>query len=209
MIDAMDSYHRRSASICCIPSLDSNNDVVEESASASDISDNDCRYLPPSTKTSSADDGIYAKYKSSSSMAVKAGQHGLHAIASRDVKAGTVIVQCLPLAHSILVPPGSNIMMGIDDDDEDEDEDSGRKKICTRCFIQEGDSNAKKKKFGRCSKCKLVYYCCRSCQVRYILCSYHICYVHTFPTCILSYYFGLNHVILLYYSQKIGTSSTN
>ena len=171
MINAMDSSYRRSASICCIPSLDSDK-------STSDISDNDCRYLSPPTETSlaDADDGIYAKYKSSSSMVVKAGQHGLHAIASRDVKAGTVIVQCLPMAHSKLVPPGSNIMMDIDDDEDEEDEDSGRKKICTRCFIQEGDSNAgtRKKKFGRCSKCKLVYYCCRSCQVRYILCSYHM-----------------------------------
>ena len=97
------------------------------------------------------------------SMAVQSGPHGRHAIASRQIPAGAIIVQCLPLAHSILMPPGASLV-----EEDTIEEDEGKRRRCARCFFQDGDediSGLRKKKFGRCSKCRVVYYCSRSCQV--------------------------------------------
>ena len=96
-----------------------------------------------------------------SSMVIRSGPHRFHAIASRDVKAGTVIVQCLPLAHSLLVPPG---MQG----EELSIDDSGAPKRCARCFASEGDRHCPRKtegKFGRCSICRVVSVCSSTCKV--------------------------------------------
>ena len=97
------------------------------------------------------------------SMAVQSGPHGRYAIASRQIPAGAIIVQCLPLAHSILMPPGASLV-----EEDTSEEDEGKRRRCARCFFQDGDediSGLRKKKFGRCSKCRVVYYCSRSCQV--------------------------------------------
>lgn len=93
---------------------------------------------------------------------IRSGPHRFHAIASRDIKAGAVIVQCLPFAHALLVPPG---MQG---DELSNDDDSGAPKRCARCFVAAGDNHCLRETgrlFGRCSKCKVVSYCSRSCQV--------------------------------------------
>ena len=95
-----------------------------------------------------------------SKMYVKSGSHGLHAMASQDMNAGTTIVQCLPLSHSLLVPPGMSIADDIDNGD--------KKRRCARCFFQEGSAGStgdRWAKLRRCSKCKVAYYCSRSCQV--------------------------------------------
>eukprot|EP01082_Thalassiosira_pseudonana_P011692 g10204.t1 g10204 contig4:1426866-1427663(+) len=90
------------------------------------------------------------------------GAHGRHALASQDIKAGSVVVQCLPIAHSFLITPGKLL---IDDGDED---DYGKPRRCVRCFFKEGNNastdEGRRKKFGRCSRCKVAYYCSRSCQ---------------------------------------------
>lgn len=94
------------------------------------------------------------------------GAHGRHALASQDIKAGSVVVQCLPIAHSFLITPGKLL---IDDGDED---DYGKPRRCVRCFFKEGNNastdEGRRKKFGRCSRCKVAYYCSRSCQVNSI-----------------------------------------
>ena len=163
----MKGERRRPTSVCCFPpSTDSNNTTTE---SATDRSNNRCRFACGYLQDSDTQCCGVLNDSTQHKMVIKSGPHGLHAIASQDIKAGCVILQCLPLAHSVLVPPGG--MM--EDNEEDEDDDgSRRKKICSRCFIQEGDinidsssENARKKKFGRCSKCRMVYYCSRSCQV--------------------------------------------
>lgn len=106
-----------------------------------------------------------------SNMVLRSGPHKFHAIASRDMKAGTVIVQCLPTAYSItelnteeLIKDASlrKIFNG-----------SGIPKRCTYCLFQEGEMNGTRegKSGGICSKCSMVHYCSRSCQV----CSISIC----------------------------------
>ena len=99
-----------------------------------------------------------------SKMSIQSGAFGLHAIATHDMPAGTVILQCLPLAHSLLVPPG---VPSVEDDGVHDNE--GRRRRCTRCFSWEGDrrpySDGEVKKLMRCSRCKIVFYCSRSCQV--------------------------------------------
>ena len=101
-----------------------------------------------------------------SKMFMQSGAFGLHAIATQDMPAGTVILQCLPLAHSLLVPPG----VPSADDDCVHDKDA-RQRRCLRCFSWEGDlrsfSDGEVKKLMRCSRCKIVFYCSRSCQVRW------------------------------------------
>ena len=115
-----------------------------------------------------------------SSVSIRPGPHGLHAYASRYLKAGSVIVRCLPLAHSILVPPGTTTTTATREDDDDDDDDGGggggggggrgRRRRCARCFFGEGESNhsggRRGANFGRCSRCRAVHYCSRSCQVR-------------------------------------------
>ena len=166
----MKGERRRPTSVCCIPSTGSDNTTTESPTDRS----NRCRcgYLRDSD-TKCCDYGVLDD-STQHKMVIKSGPYGLHVLASQDIKAGCVILQCLPLAHSVLVPPGG--MM--EDNEEDEDDGSRRKKICSLCFIQEGDinidsssENVRKKKFGRCSKCRMVYYCSRSCQV----CTYVHC----------------------------------
>ena len=137
----------RYTGICCIPT----DDNITKPNSNGCSRQNDCHYL----STNQHHDGIISN--SCSNMVIKTGKHGLHAISSQDIKAGTIIVQCLPISHSILIPPGTNIL--------ESDEVDGRR-ICARCFIREGECNnsGRKKKFGRCSKCRVLYYCSRSCQ---------------------------------------------
>ena len=115
-----------------------------------------------------------------SSVAIRPGPHGLHAYASRDLKAGSVIVRCLPLAHSILVPPGTTTTTTREEDEDEDDEyddgggggggGRGRRRRCARCFFGEGESDhsdgRREARFGRCSRCRAVHYCSRSCQVR-------------------------------------------
>ena len=137
-----------SAGVCCIPT----DDNIPKTDGCNRR--NACRYLA----TNQHHDGIS---NSCNKMVIKSGIHGLHAISSQDIKAGTIIVQCLPISQSILAPPGTNIL-------DESDEDDGRR-ICARCFIREGEcsNNGRKKKFGRCSKCRVLYYCSRSCQVSF------------------------------------------
>jgi len=144
------SNTNRYANICCIPTDDN---ITKPNSNCS--RQNACHYLA----TNQHHDSIS---NSCSNIVIKTGKHGLHAISSRDIKAGTVIVQCLPISQSILIPPGTNIL-------DESDEDDGRR-ICARCFIREGEcsNNGRKKKFGRCSKCRVLYYCSRSCQVNTI-----------------------------------------
>mmetsp|Transcript_27072 Transcript_27072/g.58034 ORF Transcript_27072/g.58034 Transcript_27072/m.58034 type:complete len:653 (-) Transcript_27072:2371-4329(-) len=142
--------------LCCIPSSDSGK---VESEFGVGNQHHACRYLHahrharPAESKDGGPDGF--------NMTIQPGPHGHHAIASRDIPAGSLIVQCLPLAHSILVPPGT--MM----EDDEGDDVCGRRKRCTRCFFQEGDedsSGMRRNTFGRCSKCRVAYYCSRSCQ---------------------------------------------
>ncbi|KAL7539544.1 hypothetical protein ACHAXR_010804 [Thalassiosira sp. AJA248-18] len=135
--------------VCCIPSLDSD-DGVE----CGDNNQHSCRYNLHADSIGGSPENH--------SMAIRSGPYGRHAIASRNLKAGSLIVQCLPLAHSILLPPGALM-----EEDGGDDDDCGGKRRCTRCFFQEGDedsSGMRRKKFGRCSKCHVAYYCSRSCQ---------------------------------------------
>ena len=94
-----------------------------------------------------------------STLFVECGEHGLHAIASKSINAGEIILQCSPLAHSLLVTPG------IDADDGDDD----KRKRCARCFFKQGRGSSsdqgRTNGLKRCSRCKIVYYCSRSCQV--------------------------------------------
>ncbi|KAL7467745.1 hypothetical protein ACHAXS_007983 [Conticribra weissflogii] len=128
---------------CCIP-LSNCNDTTAEGGRASEGA---CR-VSSSRKS----------YKSM--MVVEFGPHGIHAMASQDINAGTVIVQCLPLAHSLFNPP-TNLLT-----EEEHYRDENRR--CARCFFSERNVDettvGRKQKFGRCSKCKVAFYCCRSCQ---------------------------------------------
>ncbi|KAL3795466.1 hypothetical protein HJC23_000824 [Cyclotella cryptica] len=98
-----------------------------------------------------------------SKMWIQSGAFGLHAIATQDMPAGTVILQCLPLAHSLLAPPGVS-----PSEDDGVHDNEGKRRRCTRCFVREGDRASCRdgvaKKLMRCSKCKIAYYCSRSCQ---------------------------------------------
>lgn len=165
----------RPSNVCCIPagSDAKDRDDGEHSPGAalpSSSSERDdanrgkdaCRRLPlrSSAARRRANDG-----SGGGAMAVRSGLRGLYAIATRDVAAGDVVVQCLPIAHSILAPPGL-------------DGGDGARRRCARCFFREGDaerdgcgvSTRRKDKFGRCSKCARAYYCSRSCQVRDLFC---------------------------------------
>ena len=107
------SNTNRYAGLCCIPT----DDNITESKTDGCNKRNACRYLA----TNQHHDGIS---NSCSNMNIKSGKHGLHAMSSRDIKAGTVIVQCVPTSHSLLIPPGTNIL-------DEFDEDDGRR-ICAR-----------------------------------------------------------------------------
>ena len=138
-------------SICCIPNNDDHHSGKRKYQ---------CRCLHGLNKQKQCDDNTNSNDDHSCAVVVRAGPHGLHVFSSRNIKAGSVIIQCLPLAHSILVPPGTSPL------DECDNNDDGRRR-CTRCFFREGDIDAsgwRRKKFGRCSKCQVTYYCSRSCQ---------------------------------------------
>ena len=117
------------ASICCIPTIDC--------AECSTNGDNrySCQYSPSGNN-----------FK----MGVKTGPHGLHAVATEDIPAGAVIVQCLPLAQSPIIHGPA-------------------KPTCFRCFFQEGDDDLsgrrKKETLFRCSRCQIARYCSKECQL--------------------------------------------
>jgi hypothetical protein len=121
-------------SICCIPMAD---------GCAECSTDDDDRYSCHYSSSNSAE--AYIK------MAVQTGPHcGRTAVATEDIPAGTVIVQCLPLAQSpIIHGPAKN--------------------TCFRCFFQEGDDDfsgrRKKETLFRCSRCQIAHYCSRECQM--------------------------------------------
>ncbi|KAL9191424.1 hypothetical protein ACHAXT_001130 [Thalassiosira profunda] len=146
----MSLEHCRRHYACCIPHSNSDAPISlpdDDGSESEGRPRRACRYLK-------------GHAPASPSLVIKSGPHGHHAVASQDIAAGSVIVQCLPLAHSILTPPGSSIL-------DEEDDDDGTRRRCARCFAQEGDedaSGARKEKFGRCSKCRARFYCSRSCQ---------------------------------------------
>lgn len=138
-------------SVCCIP-----NDKCYHSGKRK----YQCRHLRGLHQQKQCDDDTNSNDDNSCAVVVRTGPHGLHVYASRSIKAGSVIIQCLPLAHSILVPSGASPL------DECDNNYDGRRR-CTRCFFSEGDTDAsgwRRKKFGRCSKCRVTYYCSRFCQ---------------------------------------------
>ena len=124
--------------ICCIPTTEN---------SRGEISGNDggcsCKYSS-SPDSDNADDA-----KQRFKMRISTGPHGLNAIASTHISAGSIIVQCLPLSQ---MP----IMHG------------PVKHTCSRCFFQEGDEDhsgkRKKETLARCSRCQIAHYCSRECQ---------------------------------------------
>lgn len=96
----------------------------------------------------------------SSKMLIETAEHGLHAIASQDMSAGTVVVRCFPLAHSLLVPPGMDAA----------DVGEVKQRRCARCFFRAGETGLTSHEgrfdgLKRCTRCKVVYYCSRMCQV--------------------------------------------
>jgi len=144
----------RRQAVCCIPNRRSDRD---NAASVGDTHRHNCCYIirdhhhQHNAKSTDGNRGF--------SMFIQSGPHGLHAIASCDITAGSIIAQCLPMAHSMFVPPGALV--------EEDGEGNDRRKRCARCFFQEGDkdsSGTRKKKFGRCSKCRVTFYCSRNCQ---------------------------------------------
>lgn len=121
------------ASICCIPTIDC--------AEYSTDGDNryGCRYLN--------DGGATQRLIK---MGVKTGLHGLHAVATEDIPAGEIIVQCLPLAQSPIIHGPA-------------------KPTCFCCFFQEGDDDLsgrrKTETLFRCSRCQIARYCSKECQL--------------------------------------------
>lgn len=133
---------------CIIPGLHSSDCCTAKSADGD--SNTDCQYVSADRKS---------RKSNSSNIAVRSGPLGRHAVATQDMNAGTLVVQCLPLAHSILQ---------VQEEERDGDDDGSKLRRCARCFIQEGDndpSGLRRGSFGRCSKCQSTYYCTRSCQV--------------------------------------------
>eukprot|EP00984_Skeletonema_dohrnii_P011210 scaffold4458_cov189-Skeletonema_dohrnii-CCMP3373.AAC.5 len=122
------------ASICCIPTADG---CADECSTIDDS--HSCHY-----SSSDNNDGSPIK------MGVKTGPHGLHALATEDIPAGTVIVQCLPLAQSPIIHGPA-------------------KPTCFRCFFQEGDDDLsgrrKTETLFRCSRCQIARYCSKECQM--------------------------------------------
>lgn len=124
--------------ICCIPTTENTQGEI-----GSNDSGCSCKYSS-SPDADTADDA-----KEGVKMRISTGPHGLHAIASTDILAGTMIIQCLPLSQ---MP----IMHG------------PAKHTCSRCFFQEGDEDhsgkRKKETLARCSRCQIAHYCSRECQ---------------------------------------------
>ena len=159
--------------VCCIPISDGKGGKRQDNHHECRASEkqNECQYYFASDSAALRSCSI-SNSVNSSLMLIEPGPHGNHAIASQDINAGSVIVQCLPLAHSILVPPGSLM------EEEESNSNDCKKRRCARCFYQEGDvdntisegGGGRKIKFGRCSKCRMAYYCSRSCQVSNMQC---------------------------------------
>lgn len=124
------------ASICCIPTIDDGADCCTNGDGG-----DSCQY-----SSSGNTDGAPPDIK----MGVKTGPHGLHAVATEDIPAGTVIVQCLPLAQSPIIH-------------------GPVKPTCFRCFFQEGDDDLSGKRktetLFRCSRCQIARYCSKECQM--------------------------------------------
>ena len=95
------------ASVCCIPTIDCAEYSIDGDNRYS------CRYL---------NDGGATQRK----MGVRTGPHGLHAVATEDIPAGEIIVQCLPLAQSPIIHGPA-------------------KPTCFCCFFQEGDDDLLKR----------------------------------------------------------------
>lgn len=124
------------ASTCCIPVIDDCADC-----STNGYGGYSCQY-----SSSGNIDGAPPDIK----MGVKTGPHGLHAVATEDIRAGTVIAQCLPLAQSPIIHGPA-------------------KPTCFRCFFQEGDDDLsgrrKTETLFRCSRCQIARYCSKECQM--------------------------------------------
>lgn len=105
-----------------------------------------------------------------SNMILRSGPHRYHAIASRDTPAGTVIVQCLPMAYTIEERTDTEDLINNETLRTNFNGD-GKPKRCARCFFKEGEMNGTRMGMpssgggGVCSKCRMVHYCCKSCQV--------------------------------------------
>lgn len=108
---------------------------------------------------SNDDDRYSCQYSSSSNEAPKnikmavqtTGPHcDRTAVATENIPAGTVIVQCLPLAQSPIIHGPA-------------------KSTCFRCFFQEGDDDLsgrrKKETLFRCARCQIARYCSKECQM--------------------------------------------
>ncbi len=127
-------------SICCIPTID-------DCADCSTNGDGgySCQYSSSGSGSGNID-GAPQEIK----MGVKTGPHGLHAVATENIPAGTVIVQCLPLAQSPVIHGPA-------------------KPTCFRCFFQEGDDDLcgrrKTETLFRCSRCQIARYCSKECQM--------------------------------------------
>ncbi|KAL7550265.1 hypothetical protein ACHAWF_013500 [Thalassiosira exigua] len=111
--------------ICCIPR--SSSAGTDTSNTGSKVADNNsrrpCRCVRASVQHGANTEGPEL------SIATQSGPYGVHAIATRDIKAGSLIVQCLPLAHSVLVAPGLSI--GESDANGDDSGKGGGPGICT------------------------------------------------------------------------------
>jgi hypothetical protein len=98
-------------------------------------------------------------------MVLRSGPHRFHAIASRDMKAGAVIVQCLPTAYSITELNAEELIK--DASLRKSFNRSSIPKRCTYCLFKEEGEFVKMRgrSGGICSKCSMVHYCSKSCQV--------------------------------------------
>ena len=130
------NYSTMASSICCIPTVD---DCAAEYSTTVDDR-NGCQYSP-------YDNNETQQIKMA---VVKTGSYDLHVVATEDIPAGTVIVQCLPLAQSPIIHGPA-------------------KSTCFRCFFQEGDDDPsgrrKKETLFRCARCQIARYCSKECQM--------------------------------------------
>ena len=150
--------------VCCIPTSDDKAKILQDVDS--DVIGNDqqdCCFLPSDSQPNHhVNSNGNRPITVSSIMFTKQGPYGQHAMASQDIKAGSVIVQCLPLAHSLFFSPGTALTIH----EQESSEECNERRRCARCFHQEGGiDGGRSQRFGRCSRCRVPYYCSRSCQV--------------------------------------------